>query len=68
MNKNIIKGNIKQIKGKLIDAKGDITGNPADDIRGKTLVAAGKAQEMVGEVQAAVAKKANRKPKKPSKR
>ena len=34
MNKDIIKGNLTKIKGKLQDAKGDLMNNPDDDING----------------------------------
>lgn len=48
MDSDRIKGKIKQVEGKLQDAKGDFTSDPADDIKGKVKQAEGKAQEELG--------------------
>jgi len=54
MNEDRIKGKFKQVQGKLIDAKGDITGNPADDLRGKSKKVEGKIQESWGKTKDAM--------------
>ena len=56
MNKDRIKGKIKQVQGKLQDAKGDLTGNPRDDIRGKAKQVEGKVQETWGKAKDAARK------------
>ena len=54
MNADRIKGKLKQVEGKLIDAKGDLTGNPADDLRGKSKKIEGKLQESWGKTKDAM--------------
>ena len=56
MDSDIIKGKIKQVEGKLQNAKGDITGNSEDDIKGKIKQVEGKAQEMLGKAKDAARK------------
>jgi uncharacterized protein YjbJ (UPF0337 family) len=56
MNRDVIKGKAKQVEGKLQDAKGDLTGNPDDDLAGKAKQAEGKIQEGYGRVKHAVKK------------
>jgi uncharacterized protein YjbJ (UPF0337 family) len=56
MNADRIKGKAKQIQGKLIDAKGDITGNPAEDLRGKYKKIEGELQESWGKAKDAMKK------------
>jgi uncharacterized protein YjbJ (UPF0337 family) len=57
MNKDTIVGKAKQVEGRLRDAKGDLTGNPADDLAGKAKVVEGKIQEAAGKVKAALKRK-----------
>jgi len=56
MNKDIAVGKAKQVEGKIRDAKGDFTQDPADDLAGKAKVAEGKIQEGVGRVKDAIRK------------
>ena len=56
MNKDRIKGRLKQVEGSLIDAKGDLTGNAADDLRGKYKKVEGKLQETWGKTKDAMRK------------
>ena len=44
-------GKGKEIKGKLKDALGDLTGNPRHDAEGKADQVEGKAQQRLGEAQ-----------------
>lgn len=48
MNKDTVAGKIKQTKGTLQDAAGDLTGNTSENIKGKANKAAGKVQEAYG--------------------
>ena len=48
MDKNRVKGKIKQVEGRAQDLRGDITGNVADDVEGKAKNVAGKIQEEYG--------------------
>jgi uncharacterized protein YjbJ (UPF0337 family) len=50
MNKDTLGGIGKRIKGELQDLKGDITGNPADDLKGKANKIAGEVQESYGDL------------------
>ena len=54
MDRDRIKGKLKQVEGTLIDAKGDLTGNVSDDIRGKSKKVEGKLQETWGKTKDAV--------------
>ncbi len=54
MDSNRIKGKIKQVEGKLLDMKGDLTNDPKYDIKGKILQAEGTVQEKVGEAKDSV--------------
>ena len=58
MDSDRIKGKMKQVEGKLIDAKGDLTNNPSDDIRGKGKQVEGKMQETWGKAKDAMRKSA----------
>jgi uncharacterized protein YjbJ (UPF0337 family) len=48
MNQDTLRGIGKKIKGALQDLKGDLTGNPADHLRGKANKVAGDVQESYG--------------------
>jgi uncharacterized protein YjbJ (UPF0337 family) len=48
MDKDRIKGKLKQAEGKAEDIEGDFTDSPEDDLKGKMKHAAGKAQEAWG--------------------
>lgn len=47
-NRDIIEGKAKQIEGALKDARGDLTGDPADNLEGKAKKAEGQIQEEIG--------------------
>lgn len=47
-NRDIVAGKAKQIEGALRDAKGDFTGDPADNLGGKAEKAEGQLQEGAG--------------------
>jgi len=59
VDKDRIKGKIKQVRGKLIDAKGDLTNNPFDDIKGKAKQVEGKMQETWGKAKDSMRKDAH---------
>jgi len=48
MNKDTVAGKVKQAKGTLQDAAGDLTGSTSENIKGKANKAAGKVQEAYG--------------------
>jgi uncharacterized protein YjbJ (UPF0337 family) len=50
-NKDIVAGKAKRVEGALRDAKGDLTGNPADHLAGKAKKAEGKLQEGMGRIE-----------------
>ena len=50
MDKDRIKGKIKEVEGRLQDAKGDLTGNPMDDIKRTAKQVEGKVQQAVGKM------------------
>lgn len=54
MNRDIAAGKAKQIEGKVRDAKGDLTNDPADDVAGKAKVVEGKIQEGAGKAKEAI--------------
>jgi uncharacterized protein YjbJ (UPF0337 family) len=58
MDRDRIKGKVKQVQGKLIDAKGDLTSNPSADIRGKAKQVEGKMQETWGKAKDSMRKAA----------
>jgi uncharacterized protein YjbJ (UPF0337 family) len=47
-DRDIIAGKAKQVEGALKDAKGDLTGNPSDNLEGKAKKAEGQIQEGFG--------------------
>jgi len=60
MDKDIIKGKMKQVEGRAQDIRGDITGNVANDIEGKAKNLAGKVQEEYGKAKDAVRREARK--------
>ncbi len=56
MDSDRIKGKIKQVEGKLIDARGDLTGKSTDNIKGKEMQVEGKVQELYGRAKDAARK------------
>jgi uncharacterized protein YjbJ (UPF0337 family) len=56
MNRDIVKGKVKQAEGRVRDALGDLTDDPRDDARGKAKVAEGKIQEGIGKTRRAIKK------------
>ena len=51
-NEDVIAGKIKQAKGKANDTIGAVTGNTAQQIKGKAQKAVGKVQEEIGKATA----------------
>ena len=49
-----MEGKVKQVAGKLQDAKGDLTDDPTDDLQGKAKQVEGKVQETYGNAKTAV--------------
>jgi len=56
MDKDRIKGKIKQFEGKVQEAKGDLTNSNADKAKGSAKVVEGKVQEKYGQAKDAVRK------------
>ena len=54
VDKDVVEGKLKQAEGKAQDALGDVTGNPDDDVAGKSKQVEGKIQEGVGRAKDAV--------------
>ena len=54
INKDQAVGKLKQVEGKAIDAKGDLTKDPSDDLHGKAKQVEGKVQEWVGDARKAI--------------
>lgn len=54
MDKNVPAGKIKQVKGAVQDARGDLTGSVEDNVKGKATKAAGEVQEKYGRVKDAL--------------
>jgi uncharacterized protein YjbJ (UPF0337 family) len=50
-DRDIAAGKVKQVEGAFQDAKGDLTGDPADHMAGKAKKAEGKLQESLGRVE-----------------
>jgi uncharacterized protein YjbJ (UPF0337 family) len=50
MDRDRIKGKVKEVEGKLQDARGDLTGNVSDDIKGKAKQVEGKVQQAWGKM------------------
>lgn len=59
-NKNIVKGAGREVKGKIKEATGAVTGNDRLRIKGKVEGAVGKAQRKVGEAERNLDKELNR--------
>jgi len=51
MSNNEIKGQVKQVKGTVKDAVGNLTGNKTLQAKGKIENLVGKAQEKIGQVE-----------------
>ena len=61
MNKDQVKGAVKEAAGKVQAEVGKVTGNATQQVKGAVREAEGRAQKMVGDVKAIV-KDAHRKP------
>lgn len=59
LDKDRIAGKIKQARGAAQDAKGDLTGNVGDNIKGKANKLAGQVQEEFGRAKDAMRKQKN---------
>ena len=57
MNKDQVKGHVKQVEGKVKEVTGKIVGNDKLEIEGQIDKAAGKAQSAYGDLKDAVEKK-----------
>ena len=57
MNKDQVKGRVKQAEGKLKEVAGKVVGNRPMESEGKTEKAAGKIQSAYGDLKSAVDKK-----------
>jgi uncharacterized protein YjbJ (UPF0337 family) len=54
MNKNQVKGEVKNLAGKVQEGAGKLTGSKEQQVKGLGKQIAGKAQSSVGDVQQAV--------------
>lgn len=54
MNKDQVKGNIKEAAGEVQEQFGKVVGSPSQQVKGHAREQAGKAQEKVGDVKEAV--------------
>lgn len=54
VDKDVVKGKLKQGEGKLQDAAGDVTDSPEDQMAGKAKQAEGKVQEGYGKAKDSV--------------
>jgi uncharacterized protein YjbJ (UPF0337 family) len=59
MDKDRTKGTVKEIEGKLQQAKGDLTGSTTDKAEGKSKEVAGKVQKKIGQAKDDVRKAIN---------
>ena len=59
MDKDRIKGKVKEVEGRFQQAKGDLTGNDADRIKGADKKTEGKIQHGFGKVKDNVRKALN---------
>lgn len=50
MNRDQVKGRVKKLEGELTDARGDATGDVADDIKGKIQKGIGEVQKDYGDM------------------
>ncbi len=55
MNKDQVKGAVKEVAGKVQGKLGDVTGNTTQKVKGLVNEAAGKAQKKVGDLKEAIA-------------
>ena len=51
MNKDQVKGRVKEAEGKIRDAAADITGDDSENLKAKAKTAEGKIQKNFGKVQ-----------------
>jgi uncharacterized protein YjbJ (UPF0337 family) len=58
MNKDQVKGRVKEVKGKIKEVAGDLVGNEELEARGKVQKTLGKAQAKYGDVKKDVANSA----------
>lgn len=56
MDKDRVKGKVKQVTGRVQEAKGSLTNNPNDKMKGEAKQVAGKIQEGLGKAKDAVRK------------
>ena len=56
MNKDQVKGEIKQVKGRLKEAAGKVTGDKTLENKGEIQIAAGKARKHFGDIKAELKK------------
>jgi uncharacterized protein YjbJ (UPF0337 family) len=56
MNKDQVKGGVKQAKGQVKEAVGKITGNGAMEGKGEVQIAVGKAQKSYGDLKEEIKK------------
>jgi len=56
MNKEQIKGTVKDVAGKIEEKVGQLTGNKQQEARGDAKQAAGKTEKLVGDAKQAVKK------------
>lgn len=56
MDKDRVKGKVKEVEGRVQQAKGDLTGNDVDRARGADKKAEGKVQNTFGKVKDSVRK------------
>ncbi len=56
MDKDQVKGKVKQVEGHLQEAKGDLLGKKEDRVEGHAKVTEGKIQEKLGDAKDAVKK------------
>ena len=61
MNKDQVKGSVKEVAGKVQKSVGDIVGNPTQQSKGAAKELQGKAQQVLGDAKELV-KDARRKP------
>jgi uncharacterized protein YjbJ (UPF0337 family) len=60
MNKDQIKGTVKDVAGKVQEKTGEIIGSPEQELKGERKQVAGKTQKAVGDVKETVRDASNR--------
>jgi len=60
MNKDQIKGTVKDVAGKVQEKTGEIIGSPEQEFKGERKQVAGKTQKAVGDVKETVRDASNR--------